>query len=122
MSPISIGNINNINTTYVVKKRSQSEIGSLIKERESLQKELENLQKEITLSGGDDSKAVEVQIETLQSQISNINSQIVRLQAKESNENTKLLEHESALGKTKGFATEGKEEMELVGSFMDIEV
>ena len=47
MSPISIGNINNINTTYVVKKSSQSEIGSLIKERESLQKELENLQRRL---------------------------------------------------------------------------
>lgn len=45
MSSISIGNINNINTTYVVKKSSQSEINSLIKERKSLQKELESLQK-----------------------------------------------------------------------------
>ena len=65
MSSISIGNINNINTTYVVKKSSQSEINSLIKERESLQKELESLQKEINSSGGEDSKTVEVQIKRL---------------------------------------------------------
>lgn len=88
MSSINISNTNNT-ATYAVKQNNQSDISSLIKERESMQKELESLQKELTSNSGDENETVEVQIETLQSQVSNIDSQIAKLQAEESMESSK---------------------------------
>ena len=89
MSSINISNTTTNTATYAVKKNNQSEISSLIKERESMQKEVKSLQKELTSNSGDESETLEVQIETLQSQVSNIDSQIAKLQAEESMESSK---------------------------------
>lgn len=83
MSIISVNNNYNGNSIYTAKQNSQSEISSLIKERESLQKELQSLQKEATSNSGSDSETLQSQIETLQSQITNIDSQIAKLQAED---------------------------------------
>ena len=82
MSSINISNTTNNTTTYSVKKNNQSDINSLIKEREARQKEL-------SYNWRDESKTLEVQIETLQSQVSNIDSKIDKLQSEESMESSK---------------------------------
>ena len=53
MSSINISNTTNNTTTYSVKKNNQSEINSLIKEREAMQKEL-------SYNWRDESKTLEV--------------------------------------------------------------
>lgn len=95
MSSINISNVTNNTATYSVKQGSQSQISSLIKERESMQKELESLQRELTSNSGDESETLEVQIETLQSQISNIDSQISKLQAEEAREGSKSFSNDN---------------------------
>lgn len=127
--------INSItNSTYIPKQNSQTEISTLIKERESLQKELETLQEEVSTSSGEESQNFQVQIESLESQITSIDAQIARLQGEEKStgvkevpsiklnneevlsstlnkldESSKLLENEIVLDKGRGFDSEIKD-------------
>ena len=81
MSTINIGNKYGSKTINATNNNNNSELNSLIKEKESLQKDIQSLQKEAASSSGSESENLQTQVQSLQSQISNIDNQIAKIQA-----------------------------------------
>lgn len=81
MSTINIGNNYGSKTINATNNNNNSELNSLIKEKESLQKDIQSLQKEAASSSGSESENLQTQVQSLQSQISNIDNQIAKIQA-----------------------------------------